>query len=258
MRNISTLTMLRGQVVHTVISRALRSIRLGLDVDIETAKQSVTEVIRERYMESKRKLWHYDNRPRDRKQSSITNILEHYYDFPDVDNRALEARAIAWQCVENLMGSALWQEIATSDPKLWMEIDEDDFPNFEIDGIKIYSIIDFAHVCGAPTIIDWKTGTPGEQDRQQLILYSLYAQSKWEWEPEQTNLTAVYLHPVLNIDTFTPTSDQIDAVKEEARQSFSQMMEVEPAFGPADPANFPPTDNKQFCPWCRFRGMCEI
>lgn len=258
MRNISTLTMVRGQIVHTVISRALRSIRLGLEVDIETAKQSVTEIIRERYMESKRRLWHFDNRPRDRKMSSITNILEHYYGFPDVDSKALEAREVAWQCVENLMSSELWQEIAASDPKLWMEIDEDDFPHFDIDGIRVYANIDFAHTCGAPTIMDWKTGAQGEQDRGQLILYSLYAQSKWEWEPTKTTLAAVYLYPEFTIDRFSPAADEVEAVKDEARKSFAEMVELEPAYGPADAESFPPTEDKHYCPWCRFRGMCGI
>ena len=258
MRNISTLTMLRGQVVHAVISGALRSVRLGLNVDLEMAKQSTTEIMRVKYMESQKRLWHIDNRPRDRKVSEIANLLEHYYKFPDIGERAREARAVAWQCLENVMGTDLWREIVSSDPKQWMEIDEDDFPCFEIDGIKIYTKIDFAHCNGSPTIIDWKTGAAGEQDRSQLILYSLYAQSKWEWEPTETDLAAVYLYPEFRVDSFRPTADEVEAVKEEARQSFGEMVELEPAFGEADVESFPPTENKQYCPWCRFRGMCGI
>jgi len=258
MRNISTLTMLRGAVVHEVISRALRSIRLGLAVDLETAKQSVTEIIREKYMESQKRLWHIDNRPHGRKASGITNLLEHYYNFPDIGDRAREARQVAWQCVENLMGSEMWRGIAASDTKRWMEIDEDSFPNFDLDGIQVYTKIDFAHSNGNPTIIDWKTGAANEQDRRQLALYSLYARSKWEWEPEQTDLAAVYLHPEFALDAFRPTAGDIEAVSDEAKQSFGEMLALEPAYGPADIDLFEMTEDKNNCHWCRFRGMCGI
>jgi hypothetical protein len=258
MRHISTLAMLRGAVVHEVISRALRSIRLGLDVDLETAKQSVSEIIREKYMESQKRLWHIDNRPPDRKASNITNLLEHYYEFPDIGERAREARAVAWQSVENLMGSDIWREIAASDPKRWMEIDEDSFPHFDLDGIQVYTKIDFAHCNGNPTIIDWKTGAESEQDRLQLVLYSLYARAKWEWELELTDLAAVYLYPEFRADLFRPTQEDIRAVKDEAKHSFGEMLALEPAYGPADIEKFPKTDNENNCHWCRFRGMCGI
>lgn len=258
MRNITTLSKLRGQAVHAVISAALRSVRLGLEVDLEMAKQSTTEIMRVNYMESQKQLWHIDNRPRDRKASEIANLLEHYYQFPDVGEKAREARAVAWQCLANAMASDLWREIIGSDPKQWMEIDEDDFPSFDLDGIKIYTKIDFAHCNGTPTIIDWKTGASGEQDRSQLILYSLYAKSKWEWEPTETSLAAVYLYPDFRVDEFRPTADEVEAVKEETKSSFGEMMELEPAFGPANIESFPPTENKQYCPWCRFRGMCGV
>lgn len=258
MRNISTLTMLRGQVVHAVIGGALRGIRLGVDVDLDMAKQSVTEIMRAKYMESQKRLWHIDNRPQGRKLSEIANILEHYYQFPDVHDRAREARAVAWTCIENLFGSELWREIHASEPRSWKEIDEDDFPCFDIDGIQVYTKIDFAHESGARTIIDWKTGQPGEQDRDQLILYSLYARAKWEWDPEQTDLRVVYLYPEFHIDSFRPTSDQVEAVREAAKRSFEEMVELEPAFGPANIDSFPPTDDRKYCPWCRFRGMCGI
>lgn len=258
MRNITSLSKLRGQAVHAVISGALRGIRLGVDVDIEMAKQSITEILRSKYMESQKRLWHFDNRPPNRKLSEIANLHEHYYDFPNAGECAREARAVSWKCIENLMNSELWGEIKASEPRSWMEIDEEDFPHFDIDGIRIYAKIDFAHSCGAPTIIDWKTGPSSEQDRKQLILYSLYAESKWDWKPEETELAAVYLYPEFSVDTFHPTPDAVEAVREEVKLGFNQMLELETAFGPVNIDNFPMTDGRQSCPWCRFRGMCEI
>lgn len=258
MRNITTLAKLRGEIVHYVISRALRSIRLGLDVDLETAKQSVSGIIREKYMESQKRLWTFDNRPPGRKASDITNLHEHYYSFPDIGDRAREARQVAWACVENLLGSDIWKQIAESDPKQWMEIDEESFPSFDIEGIRVFTKIDFAHCNGSRTIIDWKTGSASASNRHQLALYSLYAQAKWDWPPEETDLMAIYLYPEFTVDHFRATAEEIEAVKMEAKQSFEEMLALEPAYGPADIEAFPSTDDKRRCEWCRFRKICGI
>lgn len=257
MRNITTLTMLRGQVVHTAIARALNAVRLGESVSSETIKGIVTHVIRERYQESYKRLWHIDNRPRDRKASGITNLLEHYYKFPNIAQRARDAQQVAWTCVRNLVDSEFWKEVVNSDPGNWKQIDDEGYPSFDIDGIQVYATIDFAHCNGSPTIIDWKTGARADQDRRQLTLYSLYTQSKWGWEWPATKLTAVYLQPELRVDTFTPTHDDIEAARDEVKRSFGEMREVEPAFGPAKIEDFPMTEDLRDCTWCRFQGICD-
>lgn len=257
MRHITTLTMLRGQVVHSVIAGALASVRSGVPVDIETARRNVTGLMRERYMESYHRLWHVDNRPRDRRASSITNLLEHFYGFPEVKERARDARDVAWRCVENLFASEFWQSIAASDPEGWREVESDGFPSFDLDGIMVYAGIDFAHSNGAPTIIDWKTGAPGSDDRDQLALYSLYAQSKWGWDPLETRLIAAYLQPEFSAEAFTPSAGDVEAVRDGVKSSFAAMLELEPAFGPAKIEDFPMTGEPHDCRWCRFQGVCE-
>lgn len=249
--------MLRGQIVHTVIAGALNAIRYGEIVTPKMVKDSVTAVIREKYAESAKRLWHIDNRPPGRKQGDITNLLEHYYQFPNINERAREAQQIAWKCVINLVESDFWAEIAAGSPSNWMEIDDESFPSFDLDGIKVYAKVDFAHSNGQNTIIDWKTGSPSINDRQQLTLYSLYSQWQWGWNPLDTRLAAVYLQPELNIDTFSPTPEEIESVKEAVRSSFQQMMDLEPVFGLARIEDFPISENPSECAWCRFRGVCE-
>ena len=257
MRNLTTLTMLRGQVVHSVIADALQKVRLGQKISSQDAKRNVTQVIRERYMESAKRLWHIDNRPEGRKASQITSILEHYYKFPNMNERARDAQQVAWKCIENLLESDIWQEISNSDVEQWKEIEDESFPSFDLDGIKVYTTLDFAYINETPSIIDWKTGSKSEQDRKQLTLYSMYAKWKWGWELSETKLTAVYLHPELSVDTFVATDDDIEAVSMEAKQSFEDMCEIEPAFGPADVEAFPKTMDTYNCQWCRFQGICQ-
>jgi hypothetical protein len=173
-----------------------------------------------------------------------------------MNERARDAQQVAWACVTNLVESDFWSEITSGDPKQWMEIEEKSFPSFDLDGIQVYCTIDFAHSNSLPTIIDWKTGSPNPADRKQLTLYSLYAQHKWEWNPQQTRLAAIYLYPELNVDSFSPTDEEIESVKAEVKESLNQMLELEPAFGPADIEQFPMTGGPSDCAWCRFQGVC--
>jgi hypothetical protein len=257
MRCITTMKILQGSVVHDVIAEALKSARQGSIIEPGQLKKRVTSLMWEKFSESSDRLWEYGNRPPGRKQNDITNLLEHYYSFPDAMERAREARNAGWQCIENLLGSDLWRDIIASDREGWREIDEDGFPSFDLDGIMTYACIDFAFRGDTPTIIDWKTGRPGADPRTQLTLYSLYAQSKWGWKPEQTRLMAVYLQPDLNVEEFSPTPQDVEATEETVKRSFAEMVEMEPGFGPADIANFPITEDVWNCRWCRFQGICE-
>ena len=257
MRNITSLPMMRGDIVHSVIAGALAAIRDGRPMDIGSARESITDTMRERCRESYYKMWHVDNRPPGKSARDITNLLEHYYKHPDVEECIRESRKHAWQCIENLFGSELWAGIAGSDPQTWREVEEGGFPSFDLDGIKVYAIIDFAHTSGGATIIDWKTGSPDPNDHDQLVLYSLYAQSKWGWDPRETRLAAVYLQPELVAEELSPSQEDLDSVVDLVKRSFNEMLELEPAFGPANVEDFPITEDAGRCRWCRFQGICD-
>ena len=257
MRCISTIKMMQGSVVHEVIAEALESAKRGSIVEPESLKKRITKVMWDKFSESADRMWEYGNRPAGRKQGDVTNLLEHYYNLPDARERAREARDTGWQCIDNMISSDLWRQIVGSDRDGWREIDEDDFPSFDLDGIKVYARLDFALLLESPTIIDWKTGRPGDDDRTQLTLYSLYAQSKWGWKPEQTKLIAAHLQPEMQLVQFSPTLEDVERAEETVKRSFAEMVELEPAFGPADIANFPITEKTWCCRLCRFQGICE-
>ena len=257
MRSIITLTMLRGQVVHAVIAEALRSVRIGQKVDAQMARRRVTELLRARYMESAKKLWHIDNRPPGAKASQITNLLEHYYHFSDINELARNTQQVAWLCVNSLMNSQVWGNIVESDSANWMQIDEIDFPSFDLDGIRVYAQIDFAYKGTQQTIIDWKTGAKSTTDREQLILYSLCAKQKWGWNPLQTKLCTAYLQPQFELEEFTPAQGDIDELESSVKASFAEMLELEPLSGQANIEDFPMTEDIKNCQWCRFAGVCE-
>lgn len=256
MRTMTTIAMMRGSVVHQVIVEGLKSIPKNSDFTLAKAKELITELMLKRARESKLRFWETGRRPSGVKQSAVTNLLEHYYNFPDADSRIKSARQVAWAAMENLLDSDLWSQVTGINPADWAEMEDDGFPSFDLDGIQVYTKIDFAHTSGIPTIIDWKTGKPSEADRMQLALYALYAQSKWGWNPLETNLTAAYLYPDFHADSFTPSQIDIEAARELAKASFNEMLELEPVVGPAQIDNFPMTDDTWNCRWCRFQGIC--
>lgn len=257
MRCITTLKMLGGAVVHSVIAEALQAAREGRPMEAAQARKRVTDIMWSKYQESENRIWHKSNRPPGVKQSDITNLLEHYYGFPDVKAQAKQVRDNGLLCIDNLFRSDLWNSIVNGDKDRWREIDEDGFPKFDLDGITVYARTDFAFVGDEPTIIDWKTGWPGECNRMQLTVYALYAQSQWGWKPEETRLVAAYLQPEIRLERFTPTPQDIEETEAMIRSSFAAMLEFEPAYGPADISRFPIRDLPDHCKWCRFQGFCE-
>lgn len=257
MRCITTVKMLQGSVVHMVIAETLQNAKNNTPPDPAHIKKRITDLMWEKFSESANRLWEYGNRPAGRKQADITNLFEHYYNLPDARERAKEARDTAWLCMDNLLASDLWQSIMQSDRDGWREIDEDGFPSFDLDGIKVYARTDFAMQGDAPLIVDWKTGRPGADEKTQLTLYSLYAQAKWGWAPSETRLIGAHLQPELLLEEFSPTDEDVEQTEEAVKRSFAEMVAVEPAYGPADIADFAITEDLWNCRWCRFQRICE-
>jgi len=257
LRMITTLPELRGEVVHSVITEMLRSIKTGQAISLDAAKERVTDLLRQRFIESAKRLWHRDNRPPGRRMCEFTNLFEHYYKFPDAVERVREARLIARSSLDALTSSQLWSEIVSSGPSKWSYNDEDTFQSLDLDGIQVYTKIDFAHTNGIPTIIDWKTGEQTDQDREQLMVYALYAKSRWDWNPTQVQLSAVYLYPEFTTYSFTPEADDLLKIERLIKTSFEKMLRLESAHGPANIDLFPPTENTAFCQLCRFREICS-
>jgi len=256
LRMLTTLSALRGSVVHAVIAEMLESIKAGSPLSLESAKERVTDILRERYMESAKRLWHRSHRPPGRRMHEFASLFEHYYRTQDVAEQARDARRVAWSCLENLVASDFWSQVTHSDPSTWIEIEDAGFHSFDLDGIQVYARPDFARSGSPPMIADWKTGEPSDLDRRQLVVYSLYARHRWQWDPLRTALVAVYLHPDVTVDGFTPTDDELRDTEASIKNSFERMLELEPAVGPATMEDFPVTEDCFRCRRCRFQELC--
>ena len=92
-------------------------------------------------------------------------LVEHEYDEPLSKD---EWRA-SWEGVKAALStffSSEWLGLAKGlKPAQWLEVDEDVAnASFELEGVKVFAIPDFAYVDkdGTPWVVDWKTGKARE------------------------------------------------------------------------------------------------
>ena len=132
---------------------------------------------------------------------------------------------------------------------------EKDFPSFDLEGIKVYAVIDLA-LCGKNwfRIFDWKTGTPGSADKTQLAVYGLFAAREWGWDPEKVKFTFVYLSPETVKQEESITSGDIKETQKLIKESYAEMLALYNGGSPAA-EDFPQSPGAR-CGRCRYRELC--
>ena len=155
----------------------------------------------------------------------------------------------------------IWKNISTQLPtyrKIPSILSAD---HFYIDGLKVWTKLDFSYSQpdGTIRLVDWKTSNSGsEPDSLQLNIYGYYAAETWGISPEQVKLT------VFNI----PQQERYDRKfsenqKKETRESIIESAEemksllINPKKNEAQKGDFPKIDNDKFCRYCRYRRVCR-
>jgi len=149
------------------------------------------------------------------------------------------------------------RDIGQVPPEQWLELEER--AAFALDDIKVWVQLDFAlRGAAGPTIYDWKTGKADvEATRRQLALYALYAQKRWEADPEHITLVEFNLN---NGELFEhkPAPEDLAAVRERVASSSAAMKALlqDPEQNVAQEESFALTDNEKACLRCPFRRVC--
>ncbi len=262
LKNLHTRWTWVGTVVHEAIEGILRQVQKGgsgdgllfesADIDPNKEVERLTETMRRQWLESRD--GDYRRRPKHK-----VGLAEHHYDEPLTrdDWAAVNAKAI--RALQAFLRSPLFNEIRTSDTRMWLPIEKLD--NFRFDGVDVWAVLDFASRTDGDgvNIYDWKTGavTP-DGNRAQLVCYTLYVEAAYGANPNHVTNHLVYLGDDCQVFPFQVTQDDIAETRDLMRTSIRAMKAklANPDVNVARSDDFPMTDDLSKCAVCTFRELC--
>ncbi len=253
LKNMTSLPMVAGSLVHNEVERILKSVRNGWKLSPDESESNIIAAFKRSWAQSKNKDWMKNSKHN-------TNLFEHYYKQKISDDKLFEIRDIMVDSIKGFYDSDSLSFIKTLAASEWLSIE--DLDSFEMDGTKIWVKLDFAARHGERAYIyDWKTGKEVKEDENQLAVYTLYAMEKWEVEMKQVRLFDVYLLKHIPVKV-KPTITLINNVQQIIKQSIEGMNslldDIEENEASID--NFPKVNDASVerwpCSYCNFKEVC--
>lgn len=247
-----------GSIVHDTIRDALLHLRARRQVDpnvfIERAHKQMQADFRH---SMNRAYWN------ERLRKHFGGLVEHEYNEPV----PREAWKTNWESVRQGIAwffNSRWVPLAKALPRdQWIEVDEMDFERsiFQLDGVKIFAVPDFAYYDseGTPIVVDWKTGLPRNGYDEQILGYAMYLGSRYQLPPEKVRAALVYVNAGVEQDV-SITKDSIERFKVHFRDSVGKMRALlsdSRANVPRNEDAFPMTEQMDACGRCVFRRVCR-
>jgi hypothetical protein len=250
LKNITNLHLIAGDTVHRAIEFMLQNLAQGTISDAEKVVAWCKTEMQRGFMESREGVWQ-------QKPKAFTRLFEHHYGPPPSRDLLTRIAGKVGTSVRNFYSSAALAVIRETDPNEWLPMETLD--TFDFEGTRVYAVPDFA--CrhrGEVLLFDWKTGRPDKRNRDQLVLYTLFAAAKWGVDPDRVRGAPVYL---LNGGDFDPqpvTPEDRDRIGDDVRSSIRRMREllVDAATNTARREDFEATPG-HVCRSCNFRGACQ-
>jgi hypothetical protein len=254
LKNMTSLPMWAGSIVHEVIAEALnRYMSKQTPIDAGELKAHATRKLRQGWKDSVERVWE--------KTPKKTNLAELYYGngktLPSEETEKVRNKID--NCLDNWAHSEVLQAMLTVPHLNWKPIDALD--SFLLDGLKVWCAIDFAYVGddGALRILDWKTGAEHEDElRLQLACYALYAGQKWHAPLKSQHLAGVFLDDRARVSEYVLEPDALETTKTTIMISAAQMRLplVDADKNEACEDDFPVCENERVCTRCNFREVC--
>lgn len=254
LKNMTSLEMWGGSIVHDVIAEALRR-RALKDTPIRTGELQARarEKLRGGWKEAVAKVW--------LKSPKKTNLFRLYYgngkNLPAEQTERAKKRV--YGCLEAFANSPTLAEITAVSHLNWHPVDTLD--SFSFDGLKLWCAIDFAYQdpAGKTRILDWKTGGEDEDSlRMQLACYAFYAADVWHVPIEQQRLMGVFLRDNARVSEYTLTPDILIETRQTIVDSAAEMRAclIDAENNAAREEDFPVADSDRPCRRCSFREAC--
>ncbi len=264
LKNLTNLHCLAGDVVHRALERALHAHARGETPEPEEVVAWCKGEMQRSFKES------LEETPWRDQPKRATRLFEHHYPTgfggggggstggPTKDFLVRIARKIGLS-VRNFFTSSSFAMIRETDTDEWLPMETLDSFNFE--GTKVYAVPDFAVRHRAEVLIlDWKTGRPNPKNRDQVVLYTLFAAAKWDVDPETVQAAPIYLLEGGDFDPKPVTVSDRERVSDLIRSSIVGMKEVLSDADGAAPNTASKEDCKpspgRVCRSCNFRAVC--
>lgn len=249
LKNLSSRQQWAGKVVHDVIAHALTLARAGSPPPLEQLVERAHKQMREDFRRSR--AGEYRARPK-----RVVGLVEHELGLPVGDEEWKANWENAAACLRRFYASSWLARARELRAGEWLPIDEID--SFLLEGVKVFAGPDFAfRDAGSTVLVDWKTGRPREEDKEQVKGYALFAAAKWSATPEQVVARLVYLGSGEEVDV-NVAPDALEHFREFFRGSVAQMKQLlrDPARNVAAREDFQPTEDPSRCRGCSFQRLC--
>lgn len=252
---------LMGQAAENAIMWVLKQHQQGNPVDAAAAWNTIARpFLTRKWNESNEGKWR--NSPK-----QYCCLREHYYKTMEDENEAKRQVAAQVQnCITNFVNKVLprirgispSQEFQIATPEQGGDVE-----NFIYEGVKIYSIPDYAYRIGDEVHIhDWKAGRiKADQHRLQLSLYALWAIVKHGAKLENIFLYVEYLNEG-QVLPFQLTAEALEETKALMSDSVGEMSEY---LVDCDRAKNEPLPMEEWeltldpvnCSQCNFYELCK-
>jgi CRISPR/Cas system-associated exonuclease Cas4 (RecB family) len=252
---------LMGQAAENAIMWVLRQHQQGNSVDADTAWKSIARpFLGRKWKESLEGNWR--NSPK-----RFCCLRGHYYKTLENDNEAKRQIAAQVQhCIENFIEKVL-PRISTIQPQQEFNIATPelggDVEHFFYEGVKVYSIPDYAYKIGDEVHIhDWKAGKiKAEQHRQQLSLYALWAMVKHGATLDKIFLYVEYLNEG-QVLPFQISAEEMQTTQTLMSDSVGEMTEYlvdhdREKNEPIPKEEWELTTDPKNCSLCNFYELCK-
>ena len=245
----------KGNAVHQAIKDHIQEIRFSRELpgSIENACVRMTARMREQYRTS-----------RDDK-GSLGRFREHEYNEHVSSDDWQQISVSARECLKNALSNPLVAE--TIPGVINQPMCEEEFLGVEklellkMPGFASWFVYDVAwmELDGSVVVVDWKTGKPKNEHKEQARYYGWFAQEHFGVEAVQTII--VYLRSQ-NESVVRWAGKENERIKADAMGELEVMRsmcdedkrELNIA---TNKTRFPPTENTRSCRFCEFRRLCE-
>ena len=225
-----------GVVVHAVIANALGSSPPWSlnDLLMDAKKRILTGI-----GDSMQRRWEGDPK-------RCLNLAEHFYKIPLEKDGAIRKRIVrAIEAAHEWISQNLESvEIRGVEEPVHKETPE---------GVPYMGILDlvFQREEGL-NVIDWKTGRPKEEDREQALLYVMAAKDHYGAPTESIRVEMVYLLTG-QVSTFSATDDELEELRKRMLHEAEEFYKIH---RDPDVLKNQKTEDLSTCADCFFRAMC--